>query len=53
MRASRFVSLFTLTLALRALPAWAFLDPPYLTPVNPSAGDLISVNIYGGGVRRC
>ena len=35
-------------LALCAEPAWAFLDPPYLTPANPMASELVSVNIYGG-----
>jgi hypothetical protein len=48
MRAYRFASLFALTLALGSSPARAFLDPPYVTPANPGAGDLISVNIYGG-----
>jgi hypothetical protein len=33
-------------LALCAQHASAFLGPPYLTPSNPKAGDLISVNIY-------
>jgi hypothetical protein len=28
--------------------ASAFLDPPYITPANPMAGELVSVNIYGG-----
>jgi hypothetical protein len=37
-----------LLLALIAAPAWAFLDPPYITPANPSVGDAISVSIYGG-----
>jgi hypothetical protein len=37
-----------LVLALCAQPASAFLDPPYLTPANPIAGELVSVNIYGG-----
>lgn len=40
--------LLTLTLALCAQPASAFLDPPYLTPTNPVADELVSVNIYGG-----
>jgi hypothetical protein len=35
-------------LALCTQPASAFLDPPYITPANPHAGELISVNIYGG-----
>jgi hypothetical protein len=25
-----------------------FLDPPYITPANPTAGDAVSVNVYGG-----
>ncbi len=37
-----------LALALCAQRAWAFLDPPYITPANPTAGELVSVNIYGG-----
>ena len=40
--------LLTFTLALCAQPASAYLDPPYLTPANPIAGELVSVNIYGG-----
>ena len=38
----------TSLLALFAAPAWAFLDPPYVTPAHPAAGDAISVSIYGG-----
>jgi hypothetical protein len=37
-----------LALSVCTSPAWAFLDPPYITPTNPKAGDAISVNIYGG-----
>jgi hypothetical protein len=48
MRAYRFVSLFALTLAFGSSPAWAFLDPPYITPANPEIGDAVSVNVYGG-----
>jgi hypothetical protein len=48
MRMHRFLVLSGLSFLLRATPALAFLDPPYITPVNPVAGDLISVNIYGG-----
>ena len=47
MRARRLVWLSAILL-LSASPAWAFLDPPYLTPANPKAGDLISVSVYGG-----
>jgi hypothetical protein len=49
MHVYRFVSLFALSIALGSSPALAFLDPPYITPMNPHAGDLVSVNIYGGG----
>jgi len=46
---SRYVQgLIVFALALCAGPAWAFLDPPYLTPANPISGELVSVNIYGG-----
>ena len=48
MHASRLKSLLALALALCAQPASAFLDPPYITPANPAAGELVSVNIYGG-----
>ena len=41
-------SLLAVALALCAQRASAFLDPPYLTPANPVAGELVSVNIYGG-----
>ena len=40
--------LVVLALALCARRASAFLDPPYITPANPEAGELVSVNIYGG-----
>jgi hypothetical protein len=43
-----FKSLAVLVLAFSTHCAWAFLDPPYITPVNPTAGDSIFVNIYGG-----
>jgi hypothetical protein len=48
MRSRRHQGLVAFALALCAQPAWAFLDPPYLTPANPVAGELVSVNIYGG-----
>lgn len=44
----RVAPLLALLLVLFARPAWAFLDPPYISPGNPAAGDLISVNVYGG-----
>ena len=36
------------SLLLFADTAAAFLDPPYLTPEHPTAGDTVSVNIHGG-----
>ncbi len=48
MRIHRAMNLFAFALALCAQPACAFLDPPYITPANPTAGELVSVNIYGG-----
>jgi hypothetical protein len=47
-RRRAFEGLAMLVLAFSTQRAWAFLDPPYITPVNPTAGDSISVNIYGG-----
>jgi hypothetical protein len=44
----RLRGLLVFALALCAPPASAFLDPPYITPANPTAGELVSVNIYGG-----
>ena len=35
-------------LLLFAGSAFAFIDPPYLTPEQPVAGDTVSVNIRGG-----
>jgi hypothetical protein len=35
-------------LTLCAERASAFFDPPYIAPANPVAGEVISVNIYGG-----
>jgi hypothetical protein len=37
-----------LLLAVLAPPAWAFLDPPYITPTNPTVDDTILVNVHGG-----
>lgn len=31
-----------------AQPALAFFDPPWITPANPTAGEIVSVNIRGG-----
>jgi len=41
-------SLLVVALALCAQRASAFLDPPYVTPANPTSADMISVNIHGG-----
>jgi hypothetical protein len=43
-----FEGLAMLVLAFSAQRALAFLDPPYITPANPSAGQPVFVNIYGG-----
>jgi hypothetical protein len=48
MRSSHFISLFALTLASTSSSAWAFLDPPYVTPEHPVQGQQVSVNIHGG-----
>jgi len=48
MRIHRLRSLLVLALALCAQRAWAFLDPPYITPEIPISGQPISINIYGG-----
>lgn len=40
--------LLLVVLVTFAQPARAFLDPPYITPVHPTAGEAILVNIYGG-----
>lgn len=45
----RFVaSMLAAVFALFAAPAGASLDPPYITPAQPRAGDEISVSIHGG-----
>jgi len=46
--AARIVVLLALSVGLFPTPARAFLDPPYITPANPTVGAPISVNIYGG-----
>ena len=48
MRFHRLGKVLVVALAMCAARASAFLDPPYITPVNPMAGEMISVNIYGG-----
>ena len=49
MRIHRLKGLLLFAFALCAQRASAFLDPPYVTPANPTVDDLVSVNIYGGG----
>ena len=46
--AIRIAALLALSVGLYPAPARAFLDPPYITPANPSVGTPISVNVYGG-----
>jgi len=38
-----------LALVLAARDAHAFFDPPWITPAAPRAGEMVSVNIRGGG----
>lgn len=40
--------LLALVFSVFASPAQAFLGPPYVTPIAPFAGDLVSVNIRYG-----
>ena len=37
-----------LFVAFFARSAQAFIDPPWITPSNPTIGDMVSVNIHGG-----
>jgi len=48
MRAHRLTFPLMLAFALCAQRAWAFLDPPYITPTSPTSAEMIVVNIYGG-----
>src|SRR5215510_9648036 len=41
--------ILSLLCALIANDARAFFEPPWITPAAPSAGELVSVNIHGGG----
>ena len=45
MRIPHFLALL---LMLASLPAQAFFDPPYVTPAQPLAGDMVYMNIRGG-----
>ena len=44
----RLALLLALLCALTSQPAQAFIDPPYITPTAPVAGEMISVNIRYG-----
>ena len=44
----RLMPIAAFLLALLSIPAHAFWDPPYVTPVNPTAGEVLSVNIRLG-----
>jgi hypothetical protein len=44
----RLVRALLLSLAFAAPSAYAFFDPPWITPVAPRAGEVVSVNIHGG-----
>jgi len=44
----RIAVLLALSVGLFPTPARAFLDPPYITPANPTVDAPISVNVYGG-----
>jgi hypothetical protein len=48
MSVHRVVPLLVMVFVVFAAPARAFLDPPYITPADPSVGDAISVSVYGG-----
>ena len=43
-----FAPALALVFSLFAQTADAFIDPPYLTPEDPVAGEMVSVNIRGG-----
>lgn len=45
---NRLIPVLVLLLALVSTTARAFLDPPYVTPARPAAGETVSVNIHGG-----
>lgn len=45
----RTACVLVLSFAFAANAAHAFFDPPWITPAASSAGELVSVNIHGGG----
>jgi hypothetical protein len=44
----RIVAVAAFLLGLAAPNAYAFFDPPWITPAAPRAGEMVSVNIRGG-----
>ena len=40
--------ILVVALVLTAPSAYAFFDPPWITPAEPRAGEAVSVNIHGG-----
>jgi hypothetical protein len=44
----RIVASVAAVLGLAAPSAYAFFDPPWITPAVPRAGEVVSVNIHGG-----
>lgn len=48
MLSRRLACLLALLVALFAGPAQAFWDPPYVTPTNPTANDVVSINEHLG-----
>lgn len=48
MRFHRLGKVLVVALAMRAGRASAFLDPPYISPAQPRAGEMVVVNIHGG-----
>jgi hypothetical protein len=44
----RIVASVAFVLGLAAPNAYAFFDPPWITPAAPRAGETVSVNIRGG-----
>jgi hypothetical protein len=45
----RLVRALLLLIAFAAPNVYAFFDPPWITPASPIAGEVVSVNIRGGG----
>jgi hypothetical protein len=43
-----FRPILTLIFVLVAPSAWAFFDPPWITPASPRTGEPVSINVSGG-----